>query len=752
MHTYNQRSILIITLILLAIVPFKGMSQENLDYEDDVYPAIKNKSNFKTYSLLKKFQESNPEHANTYYQLALIAKEWAKEYDPFTEFKDVSYFIYHTKVYLGLCRKFIDKREARKNGELYQGAKKQDGNWWHKPKDIKARLDTHKTEIEKYEKNIKILRKYYNKSLAKYDKCVNIFRDINANYNKIKDIYLMADKNFREKTNRLTANFDSTLHYLDKYRTALNNYPLEGYDQTYSLAPVNTYRLQGLTRENFLKNNLMLWNYKSWTDSLYSVIENDIHELRKKIGDTEKQLNNYIRYLTRTPAKDTLRKFTLDRKTGFLIEKYDYQSLMLDMFKYKAGKIRYLSAFSDVRDFPGNYTQKNSYQTISNEYMKTVNRKRDADSLLNTFYNKIAREEVKKYNDFYDTNYGGTSGLKNFAKEENQKNNTHLKTTFEGQKQIMIKNERKFITDTAYITYNNDTINLQVKSPDIRLKKGEYAVMDFKKYEDMYYFTGISVASNNQRNGFIAKTNQNLELQWFKPIDKTSEMDETPVKLGVGEETIYTINHTVSADEEQRENYLLQYTHDGKSKDSETLEYRTIPRYFVYDDLNQTFLFAFKGDTVYSQTNRRDTLQITLKSASLDSTLWTNNIQLQGNLVDIIKMDLNYIVFCNYKAYKNTSGSWVKSPSSRDKISAAFSALIDKNGHIKQIKNYTHDSPFFLVKAQKINNRRINLQGIKKPWYNILKQLPGNGEKLFYMLTNSSGKNIYNNINKNTLR
>src|SRR6056297_1026337 len=140
---------LIIIACILFILP-ENTTGQTLDYEDDVYPVVKSQPKEISYPLLFNFQKQVPGHANAYFQLGLIFKEWTFEYDPFTDYDVVIYFANQAETYFGLSLSKIDKKEARKNGEYYQGAEKQEGNWWHKPEDIKNLIYDHRAELRNY--------------------------------------------------------------------------------------------------------------------------------------------------------------------------------------------------------------------------------------------------------------------------------------------------------------------------------------------------------------------------------------------------------------------------------------------------------------------------------------------------------------------------------------------------------------------------------------------------------------------------
>lgn len=745
----KDKRFLLIAQVLFVAFAFIGNAHAQLDYQDDVLPVVREKSKHVSYPLLLEFQRQNPKHANTYYQLGLIADEYAREYDPFTEYKDVSYFIYHTKVYLGLCKNYMDKKEARKNGDFYQGISKSDDNWFYKPEDIIPVLDERMAAIETYEENVNILRKYYNRSVRHYQECVNIFRKINASQNKIKTIYMTAYDDFDERANALRQHFDSTMYYLDKYREALNAYPLEGYDQQYRLKAIKTYRLQGLTNSNFLQDDITLWNYSGWLDSTYQVINQDVKTLRNAIEKTSAQMERHINYLRRNQAPDSLLQYSLPRKLAFKIEKYDYQSLMLDYLKYRAAKLRYRAWLAQPQNERGFYEIDDEYSQYADYFMKAVERKQGADSLLGDFYRDINEKDIYKYRDFFHEKHGKADGLNQFAKNEHNNNKDVLKESLSNLRSAMTGYVLKFPDDTTTITYKEKNLRLRLARPALA-DSGDHAFqpVDLKKHNGFFYFTGY-YGEGNATQAYVAAVDKDRKLRWLKILPRKKK-HQVGLQIDAGANNVFVMAGQFDALGKIQQSHLYKFNKEGKLLSGNALAKKRTPRYLIYDDINQTLLMAFKDTTLQQNGSAMDTLSITMQGASLDTLHWVRDFQLQGNLVDVLRMDTTYHVICNYAAYKVGAGTEVRGNFGSD-IAAALSAKISSNGNMLGVKDYRIDPPFFLVKAVKINSDRINLQGVQTFFYPVKGSEPAGFHPIFYALINKEGKVLFNNLQQNSL-
>ena len=237
-----MKKIILYLIVLGCFLPGKNNAQQNLKYKD-LYEVVQTKSPEIAYPMLLSFQRQDPYHVNVYYQLGLIADKWAKEYDPLLDIPNVKYFTYHTDVYFSLAKSKLDKREVRKNREYYQQARKSKGNSKIEYEDVLKHLKIKIFENEEFVQNWQKIVNYYYATIDHYNTGIESFMQINQSNSKIKNIYLTADKDFKDRLAALKNSYDSTIFYFDKYREALSAYPIGDYKQNYEIRPIETYRL-----------------------------------------------------------------------------------------------------------------------------------------------------------------------------------------------------------------------------------------------------------------------------------------------------------------------------------------------------------------------------------------------------------------------------------------------------------------------------------------------------------------------------
>ena len=98
---------------------FVTNAQKKISYYD-VFELIKAGDDDKAYTLLLNVQKQDPDFANTYFQLGIIAHKWAKEFNPFTEYEFTKQFIYNTKLYFNLAKLKIEGDKKKNIDSMYR--------------------------------------------------------------------------------------------------------------------------------------------------------------------------------------------------------------------------------------------------------------------------------------------------------------------------------------------------------------------------------------------------------------------------------------------------------------------------------------------------------------------------------------------------------------------------------------------------------------------------------------------------------
>lgn len=728
-------------LLLFIIITQTAIAQEYTNYKD-IFPLLSTIDDRKAYSILLQYQKLDPEHANTYYQLGLISRKWMREYDPLTESKNVLFFIYNAKLYFGLCQKFMDDKEIRRNGEWYPEVPLREGERKKLFEDATSLVDSLVADVEEFERHYLQILEYYTKSVNFYNQCIATFMDINRADNKIKDIYLTADNELITTINHLRSDYDSTIFYFDAYRQAIAAYPIGNYNQNYTIKTIGTYRLHGLTSSNFLKDEVPLWNYKQWTEDVIQVLNTNIAQLRKNINTAHADMEDAIKQLkTTTSYSDSLHVYSIDEKLVNTVAKFDYQSLMVSFLNYRQAKIDWLTQ----RRHPLAKTQGLSAAPemgkYTNYYRNLLKMKAFTDSLNQLTQGRINDLNIEKYAGFFAENYQGQTGLKSFLQNEAEDNQQLLNNDFNNLKAIMLMAQQPLKNQPA-TSYRNQPLDLLISSPSVDIAPGKYKTSAVAQTgNNTAFVTGcFRKTETAPLSAFVAKITDG-ETQWLKTFDLGDDDAHS-----AGMQVAATDNGCFVAinakNEELTRNFIVRLDADGNELLNKEILQSAMPRFLLYDDINEKLIITLKGDTYNELENAKGILKILYLDAEA-TTQWEKSLDFEGNMVDIIKMNNNFLLFGNFSKLTSFDNSIINSKAGTNTGETnVFAASFTTSGEWNEVVHYQNPTPCFAVDVVKVDSETINIVGLKSQLKDVKQNDSGN---LLYVLTDNQGKTTFKN-------
>ncbi len=733
---------LIITIIFLNIVS----AQRKLKYKD-AYDFILKGNNEKSYSLLLEYQKQDPEFINTYFQLGAISYNWAKNYDPLTDMELVEYFIYNTKLFygLGVGKLRADDKDARKNSDFYQNEESFKAIEKLEYEDVNALMNQRIEDIKKHDTYVHQIAQNFNQSIDYYNKCTKIFMEINQENTKIKDIYLAASTDLTAKIHDIITYYDSAIFFFEKYKTDIKNYPIKNYNQNLVIKQIETFRLEGLTSANFLEENILIWDYKSWATDLKDVIDKNIENLRKELVNTNKEIAT--KEITLAAAKgysDALTGFELDEKLIFRIEKFDYQSIVSTLFEYRDIKVDMI--LQNKKTF-NNYMDTINFLALEkkakNHYI-TLDLYKKSDSLLNILQNRAIDKNIKKYNDFFTDNYAGATGIKKYPENEKKAIKTLLNTNFDNLRKSILFNRKVFQTDQI-LKFNTEEIYTSIKKPDFKTNtlKKYYTLKSAVSEKGEYYITGYyQQAAATQI--FVAKTDKTKNVLWLKTTPISPGNFEYGKLFAYNQNDMLVVAHSENIT--KHKNFIYKFDNTGTQTYKIDIYQTKMPQYLQYDDINDNCLIVYKGTDFNGFYSKTDTITIEKMNLADKKLQWKKDIIIKGNVFDIVKIDTVYNVFCNFATYQDQTGA---TKTSKADIKSGSSNIviiqITDSGNILKFKEINATTAFFGIAAIKIDSETINIVGLKTAEKDIYNLKLDNADEIYYQIINAKLENIYTN-------
>ena len=729
-----KKSIFIIILSVFAI----NSLYSQLKYKD-VIEVVKQNNDKKSFSLLFQYQQLDPEFANTYFQLGNISFKWAINSDPLIDMKQTEYHIRNTKLFYELCISKLqaDEKDAKRNAEFYKTIPEFENISKLNNIIVLDYINSQLEKINEYDKNAHYSAKYFHKLVEKYNETVDVFLQIIAQYDKLNDIYLEKKSTILQSTNNLILSFDSTVLYFEQYKISINNYPIKNYKQKLTFVPIKTYRLQGITRTNFLQDSILIWDYKSWAEDVQNNLSSDISHFRQTIIQTNKELTEIENLLINTNKySNSYKTYEIDQKVLFETEKFDYNSLISFLFIYRKAKIDFLVQQKRVYNDAANYTVSPNNRAI--EYYSLTEKKLIADSLLNELKTKLSKENYLKHKDFFDFNYKSYNGMASYIKNEQVDLNNRYSESLKKFQYFTYRDVFQLESKPAITLYNENEINLFVNLTEPKTaEEDKYYTLSVDenkngdKYIAGYFKTSLGAAA------FIAKFSNN-EIEWLKNTGVRASAFEYGTTIKATPEGCVAIIHTEYQDEHQ--NSVIRMTSQGEQVYKKGLTNKNLPRFIDYDEINEELLLAYQGTKLndyYKKDN--DTLYIEKIDIETNSTLWKRQIYIEGQLINIIKMNTTYFVIANYQKANVSNQNYVNSKNNLLIIN--FST----NGKYLSTTELKLNSFFYGVYAYKINSKTINILGYNEKINNKITKykdlhIP------YYVIINNTNKIIFQNL------
>jgi hypothetical protein len=726
-----MKKIIFIILISLSLSSFAQKYSSIID--------IINKNQFpKAYSLLFDYQKKNPDFPNVYFQLGNISYIWAINSDPIKNISQTEYYIHNTKLFYQLCLSKLDnnQKDPKHNSQYYKTVKSLAQIKKLNYEIVKKYINDKLQKINNYDKNIHTICSNFNNALYSYNKSVNIFTKIIKKYPSLNDLYLEQKKIIMKLTNNLLVNYDSSVFYFNKYRLSITNFPILKYNQKIYPKPIKTYRLQGITRSNFLTDSIKTWNYKKWAQDIQNKLNTDINHFRETIINTNNILAKKEHQLNSTNTfSNTRHKFILNQKIIFEIEKYDYNSLISKLFLYRAAKINFLIQYKRIFNDTNNYST--PYQTRIYELYSLIKQKIILDSLLNNYKNSISFADYKRHKDFIDYNYQGYEGLKSFAIIQNISNNKYLSTSIKNILYFTYRDVYHIINFPQKISYKDKFIPLIVnKNSPISQTPNNYYTTDIStnKLGDKYitgYFKTQSGAT-----AFIAKINNN-QIIWLKNTTSPMRATKFGTIIKATNNGCLAIIHTIYNNKQY--NQLIFLNSDGKQILNYKINNQLMPRNIKYNSLTDNILLTFHGNALNYFSNINDSLIIEKINIISKKTLWTKNLKLKGQIINIIKIDTNYHIIANYHTFIYNNNNFLNTKSNIIHITT------DLNGNLISGSDIKSKFFCFAIYAKKINSNTIAIIGLTSKQNPYIQKSISNP---YLIIINKNNKTIYENFNK----
>ncbi len=731
-----NRIVAVSIIIAFCSIGFNSKAQA-LRY-DDIYKQLPNLSPLNAFSLLYKFQQQDPYFSNTYIQLGHVSEQMFKNIDPLREFEYLNYWSNNAVLYYGLFPVYLQANEVRRTREYYTNLPIAQPGKKIENEDVLAYISQRLEFCKNFKDSTTTIFETLRKSKDHYNSAVRTFNEINDRFENYNEALLQTNPEYLGLLASLKNDYAESINKFNEYQKIISTFPIGKYNQTYKIRNIETFRLDGLTNSDFLKDTFDIWNYDKWADEYLEIYNKEIVPLRQEINSINRTFaDNKRRISLATTLESDTKLKSFDELFLFKLGKYDNSSLVRELFKYLDSRQDFLTLSKSEL----NQTTDSTTALMSRKvryYNRLAMQYKSANENLQLFNKAIVPEKIKRFNDFFMSQYQGEPGLKNFYRQESEQ----LSRSFDTD----LSNFASYLE--AEQSYRNSmgmasaARGVNIPLYPIDENSPEYAktshVTQFVSYAQGLpnYVAGFIKRPGNVTMAFVAKIDKEKKIEWLREIgakgkDALPSGDKAPYVFGYDNGCVVIVSGFIDS---KHRNTLVRLDNNGKELNSTRIAIELAPAYLNFDEIGQQSIMAFGRN--YSDNPKLFNSYVVCQTDSVGNLAWSNALDLQGQILEILKADNKLLVFANYEWYSIEGQRKTAGLAANSWSHALFT--FSTNGSLLAHKQIETDRTLFINRIFTLSSTEFNLVS--------LEDSPGNrSSKMKYLIVSPLGEKVFSN-------
>ncbi len=476
-----------VLLILLPIFYSLNASAQKVKYKDLIV-LLNAKQYEKAEPFLKRYLKDNDDNPNAFLYMGIIFQEKSLQMDPLLQTKDLCATIDSSALFYDKAFKTITDRELRKNDEYYEAYMRRDlrtGKFVIKLSDLQLDIENRMKSLGLRKERVKKLKAYFNEASEAYTKANSQYKSLLAFYGKEREFFLRSNEEMVEKLKSLISVFDSSVNAFDSYKSISKELGKTGYNQLIDLQTIKDIKRDGSSPADFMKEDLLLWNYKEWALRTINVIEKEIFPMWENLVAYDIEINKAREKLKKDSVSVKSDLNHLKEFSSVSLKKYDPDPMPFSIFAMKIAELEYHS----------NVIQNKIFRDSADVWLRLNAIKSEIVDLkkIDSIATKLSRldypEEDKDYHHFITKAYGTPLVLKStvnatqdYAKRELLKRETEWETESQSLKWLTSE------SDSIPLFYESN-VDLEYKPLFIEQEKYTFGLNYKDSLATGYFFT-----------------------------------------------------------------------------------------------------------------------------------------------------------------------------------------------------------------------------------------------------------------------
>jgi hypothetical protein len=542
---------LILAFIFLPAASFA----QKVKYKD-IFGLLSTKQYESAEPFLKKYLRENDDNPNAFLFMGIIFHEKSGKLDVLKQTPMVLSYIDSAIMFYDKAYKTIDDREIRKNKDYYQSYNRRDvrtGEFGVKLSDIQFDIEKKIQGLKERTAGIKLVKHYFTLADTTYKKANKIYVGLQKSYPSERQLYLRADENTLKDLKTISLTFDSCTKAFDSYKTSTTSLGRTGYNQVMSLVDIKNFLTDGITVENFFKDEIKVWDYKQFADRSVQIIEKDVLPIRNHLVKYDIEINK-LRERLNTDSVSVRNDLTklIDVLLYEQLKKYDDEPLPMQVFHMKTADLEYRSSLLEHKAIKDS-ADVHFRLALLNEEISYLNR---LDSISSLLAASDIDQKAIDYAYFITNTYSNTIVLHSYIKALNEY----------AKREKRIKDEQLVKAKEALLWIADDADSISL-SLDEKSKRFKPLFVENEKYTvGLVYKDSLTVDGYFYTITPSRKAKLKLTFPVDKPSFKQSQFDRShALTFSDAQGHVYYI--LIYGDQAQKEKYPATlakiYTSDG---------------------------------------------------------------------------------------------------------------------------------------------------------------------------------------------
>lgn len=416
----------LIKFIVLLLFATSAYGQK-VKYKD-IFGLLNTKQYEAAEPFLKKYLKDNTDNPNAYLFMGIIFQEKSAKEDILRKTKRAIAFMDSAVYFYDKAYKSITEKEVKRNDEYYQAYNRRDlrtGEFGVKLSDIQFDLEKRMESLRERADRVRMVKHHFSLADTLYKKSAELYRSLQAEFPGEKQLLLRADENTTRKLGALAIRFDSCMKAFEHYKSSLATVGKSGYNQVLSLREIQNFGSDGASVVDFYQDEVVVWDYKKFSDKSHQVIEKEILPMRDHLVSYDVEINKLREKLNQdsVSVKNDLIKL-IDQLLMNQLKKFDPEPLPMEVFTLKIADLEYRSVLLEGKKQKDTIDLRVSLHQLNQEarYLSRL------DSIAGKILGEDLDKKVEDYQHFIANTYSNTivlrsyvKALKEFAEREQRK-------------------------------------------------------------------------------------------------------------------------------------------------------------------------------------------------------------------------------------------------------------------------------------------------------------------------------------------